>query len=323
MRRSSKIEDPAWKELERAVAEIQRQLVQDGEVLHNCKVLGLSTKRPRQIDVAVRQKIGGIPILVVFECKRYVKPVAIDKVEAFITKLRDVGGSAGVMVSTSGFHAGAQAAAASAGILLYTCREATEADWSRVVGEKAWFALLSVAHSVKRLKITWHGEVELELPEAGQVQVFASDENGQPAHDLGSLESFAEKEACNDLLLPIGVTLLTMQPDANLVIRVGDEFLRVAQLELEIEKTATAYPIRFSGAEGKILEADSKTRTLSQVASNGIDWEEVINTAPGIALTQEDLEAYMQISGKFCAFHLPPETKKFIRIVVAQSEDQG
>ncbi|MGV3615160.1 MAG: restriction endonuclease [Fimbriimonas sp.] len=320
MGRVRKGEDPAWMELEHAVAEIQRQLALGGEVTHNRKVRGLVTKRQRQIDVAVCQEVGGVPLMVVFECKRYVRPVTIEKVEAFAMKLKDVGGSVGVMVSTSGFDAGARAAAASAGILLYTCREAAEADWSRVVGEEAWFVLLEVAHSVKRVHVTWHDELAFDLPGADQVRVFLGDEDGHPAHDLGTLESFAGGEAIKDLELPVGFTLLMVQPEAGLFIRAGDVSLRVARLEFEIEKRATAYPIRLTGAEGKVLETDSKERTLSQVASNGIDWEEAMKATPGIVLTQEGLDSYVQAGGKSHPFYLPPDTKKFIRVVVAQSE---
>jgi hypothetical protein len=50
--------------------------------------------------------------------------VGIEKVEAFVTKLRDVGASQGVMVSNTGFDAGAKAIAKDNLVTLLSYRQA-------------------------------------------------------------------------------------------------------------------------------------------------------------------------------------------------------
>ena len=48
----------ASRDLELLVAKIQKELAPDSEVLHDVKLVGRKSKRERQIDVLVRQKIG-------------------------------------------------------------------------------------------------------------------------------------------------------------------------------------------------------------------------------------------------------------------------
>src|SRR5438105_6997006 len=57
------------RELEILVAKIQAQLAPDAEVVHDVKLEGRQSRRPRQIDVLVRQKIGQYEMVIVLDCK--------------------------------------------------------------------------------------------------------------------------------------------------------------------------------------------------------------------------------------------------------------
>lgn len=131
----------AWKEFEILNAKIQADVAPNATVESNKRILGKSG-RQRQIDVAITEKIGLFPVLIVLECKNYRRPVGIAGVEAFATKIDDVGAQHGVMVSAKGFDAGARAVADQHSITLLTHRDATEADWNRVVGRQFWMRLI-------------------------------------------------------------------------------------------------------------------------------------------------------------------------------------
>lgn len=97
---------------EKIVANIYRQFAGVAEVIENEHIVGKSG-RNRQIDVALRTEVAGNPLLVVVECKDYKRCVGIGKVDELIGKIDDVGAALGLLVSDSGFDAGAVARARS------------------------------------------------------------------------------------------------------------------------------------------------------------------------------------------------------------------
>src|SRR5215213_6471237 len=99
-----------WEEFETLIAELQAQTAPNADVQHNQRVKGRSG-RFRQLDITLSQKVGLYPVFIVIECKHYRRRVGIEKVEAFVTKLRDVGASHGVMISNTGFDEGAKSIA--------------------------------------------------------------------------------------------------------------------------------------------------------------------------------------------------------------------
>ena len=99
---------PDWEQLEIVIADIQRQLAPTATVVHNDSILGRSG-RTRKLDVTVRNSIGGHPILIVFDSKRHSRTVKLKDVAAFAEQIEDVNANLGVMISNSGFDAGAVA----------------------------------------------------------------------------------------------------------------------------------------------------------------------------------------------------------------------
>lgn len=93
---------------EKIVADVYRQFAGVAEVIENEELVGKSG-RTRQIDISLRTEIAGNPLFVVIECKNYTRPVGIAKVDELIGKIDDVGAAMGVLVSDSGFDAGAVA----------------------------------------------------------------------------------------------------------------------------------------------------------------------------------------------------------------------
>jgi hypothetical protein len=77
-----------------------------------------SVKRKREIDVLVSGLFAGYPVRLAVECKNYQKVIDIQKIDAYIGKLQDVGipTQHGIYVSAKGFTTGALERAAEVGI---------------------------------------------------------------------------------------------------------------------------------------------------------------------------------------------------------------
>ncbi|MBK1838004.1 restriction endonuclease [Azospirillum sp. YIM B02556] len=103
-----------WEKFEQLVAAIHRVEMEGAEVKWNDKING------RQFDVTVRFKTGSYSYLTVVECKNYSTPVKAEKVEALITKYRDVNADKAVMFSARGFQSGAVEVAKKHGVHLYS-----------------------------------------------------------------------------------------------------------------------------------------------------------------------------------------------------------
>ncbi len=119
----------SFKELEELVAKIQKQLAPHAQVQHNVLMVGRASKRKRQIDILVKQKIGQYEINVVIECKDYKKPVNVKGVEEFYGLLDDVGAQKGVLVCPKGFTKAAKTRADGFQIDLYSPFDTDAHKW--------------------------------------------------------------------------------------------------------------------------------------------------------------------------------------------------
>jgi hypothetical protein len=120
---------PDYKELEELVARIQRQLAPHSEVIHNTKLFGRQSKRMRQIDVLVKDKIAQFAINIVIDCKDYKSPVDVKGVEEFYGLLDDVGAQKGVLVCPKGFTQTAKTRAEGLQIDLYSPVDTDPHKW--------------------------------------------------------------------------------------------------------------------------------------------------------------------------------------------------
>jgi Restriction endonuclease len=118
-----------FRELEILVAKIQAQLAPQAEVIHDARLNGRSSGRPRQVDVLVRQKIGQYEMLIVLDCKDYAKPVDVKGVEEFHGLIMDVGAHKGALVCPKGFTAAAKTRAAGLQIDLYSPFDTDPHKW--------------------------------------------------------------------------------------------------------------------------------------------------------------------------------------------------
>ena len=128
--------EPDWKLYEKAITRIEESY-KNCTVTRNHHVIGRRSGVRRQVDIWLSADIGDNHVVTVaIECRRYAdKPVAIKDMDAFCGFLDDVGANKGVMISQTGYTAGAEKRAQAAGIELraLTIEEAEEFDWEEFV----------------------------------------------------------------------------------------------------------------------------------------------------------------------------------------------
>ena len=154
-------------EYERFTQEVYQQLLNYrhpniANVQHNIKLEGRSGCK-HQIDVYWEYEKDGVKHRVAIECKNYSKHVPKEKVCAFHSKISDLDGVEGIMVSKKGFQRGAIQYAKAYGISLQELREPE-------VGETFIGKMMLNIHSEKRSTLfavdeQWAKEHNIDIPE--------------------------------------------------------------------------------------------------------------------------------------------------------------
>ena len=92
------------KEYEKEVHQECLRVFFDSDVTFNTHIMGLYSKRMRQVDVLVKNYKEKT---LVIDAKHYSKKVDVKTVESFISMLKDLGADFGILVSDEGFSKGA------------------------------------------------------------------------------------------------------------------------------------------------------------------------------------------------------------------------
>lgn len=126
--------DPKWKKFEKLVSTLHLIDSEDAILKYDDTIIGKRTGRKRQIDISIKFKHSFYSYLLVIECKNYKSNVPISEVEAFKTKLEDVGADKGIMVASKGFQQGAIETAKAYGIELFTLIE-EKSEWVKKLND--------------------------------------------------------------------------------------------------------------------------------------------------------------------------------------------
>jgi hypothetical protein len=108
----------------------------------------------REIDVLLTGDVGGYPVRLAIECKNEKKPISLEKVDAFVGKLQDVGipTHLGIYVSVNGYTGGAVQRAKKAGIKTLVLRGLTKDRLSAAV-TRAFQSMVYLFAEIVRFKI--------------------------------------------------------------------------------------------------------------------------------------------------------------------------
>lgn len=291
-------EKPDWQKLEEIVAEIQKELAPNAEVHHNHKIKGKSGI-VRQLDVTISEQIGAVPILIVFEAKRYTRPVSVERVESFVTKLRDIGASRGVMVSNTGFTAGTKAVAKQYDVILRTYREAEVTDWSKLVGPGSWTIISDFDFKDLKVYATLDGYPN---PIETSFHTVLFRENGEDYSDAGD-QRFTlsylfwnwwdeEAERPRKIGQLIEVPIDQFNPPVYVQIQDG-RLIRVHRFLLRGIMTVKQYPVGLQVSEGNVLEyTETQTPEYLEVTTQSFNIDQIRENQEGIEPSPEQWEKF-------------------------------
>jgi hypothetical protein len=174
-----------WQNFERVVAAIHRAADQGAEVKWNDTISG------RQFDVTIRFRRGLYKYLTVIECKDYEKAVAVEKVEAFVTKSRDVQAHYAVMASRSGFQEGAQDVARRHNMTLIHVTDSSDVDLSRYGAQ--WCGVTDAYH-IDSVELHYTDGEKKQLPkESNAAAYYVNNIRLRSGHGQGSLGELVEQ----------------------------------------------------------------------------------------------------------------------------------
>ncbi len=122
-------------ELEKIVAEIQKQFDVSSTVSHDEKLIDRHGHK-RQFDVVIRGKFAGQDILGVIECKDLKKKVGNPEIDAFVTKASDINANFKIIVSRKGFSKPALEKAKHYGIQTVSLLPEENSSCGFIVGSK-------------------------------------------------------------------------------------------------------------------------------------------------------------------------------------------
>lgn len=310
-----KKQNPDWEKLEIIVKEIQEQLSPEATVRHDHRVIGKSGSE-RKLDVSISQTISSFPVFIVFDCKHASKDsklVKLKDVEAFIGQLEDVEATHGVMVSNTGFDAGAKRKARLKNIFLQIFRNANETDWRAVFGEIVGIAFAHVTMPQVRTTAFLVGNSSMvEIP--SDIQIY--DENGK---SVGTIETLF-LEGWKQDRQPIAKKFKIYFNKSPGFIKINDKNVQIQEVEFKIKMVAKKYLVNLKIAEGKILEdEDTKKIAYRSLTTEGIDWAEILNSQSGIEINNDE---YQQILNNGTLVDDLGNRKRYLKIVTEEKGSQ-
>ncbi len=96
-----------WSDYENKVFEICKLYFNNAEITRDVKLVGKYSKRKRQIDILIKENIGGNILTILIDCKLHNKKIDVKKVESFIGMVEDVGADKGLMITENGYSTSA------------------------------------------------------------------------------------------------------------------------------------------------------------------------------------------------------------------------
>jgi len=120
----------AWREFEKLIARIEQAMAPEGATVTSPdRIADNVTGQLREVDAAIRYKVGTCPILITIECRDRSSIEDVTWIEQLAEKKRGIGAAMTVAVTSSHFSGPAVKKAAASGIELRTLAEASPNDF--------------------------------------------------------------------------------------------------------------------------------------------------------------------------------------------------
>jgi len=121
---------PQWQEFEALAETILAELQPLAEVKRNDFIYGHLTETKRQIDVSIRWTAGEDKYLTIVQAKDHARPADIKVVDEFLSVIKDVQATGGILICRSGFTKKAHTYARNSGVSLLNLHDAQSTNWS-------------------------------------------------------------------------------------------------------------------------------------------------------------------------------------------------
>ena len=92
-----------WREYEIYITRHFQRAFPDATIRHDVKRVGVVSKAKRQIDILIEDRIAGIDISIVVDCKYFSKKINVTHIDSFVGFLADVQASKGVLITNKGY----------------------------------------------------------------------------------------------------------------------------------------------------------------------------------------------------------------------------
>lgn len=237
-------------------------------------------------------------------------------VYAFAGQIEDVNAHLGIMISTSGFDAGAVAVAKEKNILLRTYRTPTDGDWKKILGEKSWM-FITMSNLV--MYEVYIETINLETQILPDTVVLNS-----KGERLGTVyEHFLNAWKSGSLFNFVGdfeMELKAISEPFFIKLNDSSDLIETERFRANLKSTATKYAVNLTLANGNIIE-DFQTGKIvyKKIISEGINWKELVKNQKGIQLTQDEYNEDKK--GKTVSADLT-NARSWIRLVITNNKPQ-
>jgi len=143
--------DLKWKQFEKLGEKIFRELSLKAEVKWNDFIFGHDTETERQIDISIRAKIEDHSVLEIIQLKNWTKKANINTVGEFVSVVKDVRATSGILICKGGFTVQAKKYAKNMGITLLNLHDAESKDWNQEIK----IPVLWIEYTLVFPPITW------------------------------------------------------------------------------------------------------------------------------------------------------------------------
>ena len=268
--------DPKWKRFEKIIHAMHQQLAPAGAIVTpDDKVMGCESQVLRQLDVTIRANVASYSLFIVIECRDESRPIDVNGIGEFATKLHDVKANKGIMISTSGFTEGAVTMAQARGITTRTYIDTENTDWREDVA----IAVLVIRHELRyQIEFANIPNHHFDLPQNvpfQEIELFSP--AGEP---LGRIDAIVDKIWIDEVVPhEEGTHTLTLVDHA--VIPVGGKECH-AMVELIAHVKHHAYlgsvPVKMTG----VRDEQEKFLSTQKITTAVMDFPGIIaGTAPG------------------------------------------
>lgn len=246
---------------EKVTAKIYEILSPGCRVVQNDMIHGRESGMDRQIDVSIRSQIAGHDVLVIVQCKDFKSKVNVVRVGEFLSVIRDVGASKGVMVTSTGFTKGARTYAKSNGIDLCHIHDAETRNWSRVIEIPVVIEKVTPTLSFN-FKFTTDGNSPL------------NDDSPFKISDIDVLKHFSEKWNNGKIDLSVNKSVFDLGVEAFFFRDANGKKIDIKELQINVSLEKSAFWCYFSQLPHSKAVENTSTGQMNLIISEK-DFENV------------------------------------------------